>query len=736
MKRRQFLMAGAGAAGTLAVGMLTTGGHAAPTAASAAAAPGGIGLEMGPWLRIAEDDSVTVLVPHIDMGQGSQTALAMMLADELDADWRHVIVAQAPADLRHANRFLARGAILGERELPWLVDGLADAVFGVGARFRNVQITGGSLAVRTTGQVGMRVIGAGARSLLLDAAAERLAVPRGELEARASVVRHAATGRSLRYGELAADAAQHSLPGRPKLKTAAQWTVMGSSPPRPDIPGKVNGSAPYDIDLQLPDMLVATVLAAPVHGETLQAVDPAPAMAVPGVHRVLLLDNAVAVVAEGFWAASRGRDALKPVWRDGGQRGTSTASIAEAQAQALREATGGSSGKKAVEHGNAQALLDAATPARTVRASYRVPLLHHAAMQPISGVAQFVDGHLTLWAGEQNPLGSKAAVLGFTGLKDEQVTIHPLPVGGSFGRRNGSDNVVTDHLKQLTAIARAMSPRPVKLIWRREEDFARGTFRPMISCDLAAVLGDDGLPAAWRQRVIERDHPEVAWELPYNIAHQSIRQLAVPHHIRLGNWRSVNHSQFKFFNECFVDELALAARRDPLDYRLAMLPAGSRGRAVLQQAAQASGWRMPLPAGHARGIALNASHGSWLAVVAEVSTDPAGRPRVHRLTAAVDCGPVVHADTARQQIEGGLVMGLSATLRERIDIADGAVVQHTFSDYRLISMAEVPQLEIHFINGGSIGGLGEPATSAVAPAVANAWSALTGTRVRELPLQT
>ncbi len=249
---------------------------------------------------------------------------------------------------------------------------------------------------------------------------------------------------------------------------------MGSSPPRPDIPGKINGSAPYDIDLQLPEMLVATVLAAPVHGETLQSVDPAPALAVPGVRRVLSLDDAVAVVADGFWAASRGRDALKPVWVDGGQRGTSTAGLALQQAEALRRATGNRSGKEAVERGNPQPFLEAAMPARTVRASYRVPFLYHAAMQPISGVAKFVDGHLSIWAGEQNPLASKAEVLKFSGLHADQVTFHPLPVGGSFGRRNGSDAVVTDHLKQLAAIARAMSPRPVKLIWKREEDFARG----------------------------------------------------------------------------------------------------------------------------------------------------------------------------------------------------------------------------------------------------------------------
>ncbi len=257
----------------------------------------------------------------------------------------------------------------------------------------------------------------------------------------------------------------------------------------------------------------------------------------------------------------------------------------------------------------------------------------------------------------------------------------------------------------------------------------------MIASDLAAVLGDDGLPEVWWQRVVEREHPEVAWDLPYNIAHQSIRRVPVPHHVRLGNWRSVNNSQFKFFNECFVDELALAARRDPLDYRLAMLPADSRGHAVLKQVAQASGWGRPVAPGRARGMALNASHGSWLAVVAELSADPAGQPRVHRLTAVVDCGPVVHANTARQQIEGGLLMGLSATLRERIDIADGAVVQHLFSAYQLLTMADVPRLDISFINGGTIGGLGEPATSAVAPAVANAWSALMGRRVRELPLR-
>lgn len=729
MKRRAFLIASGAAAGGLAVGVATIAAVDAPAGVAVA----GEGVVLGGWVRIAPDDTVTVYVPHVDMGQGVHTALAMLLADELDADWRHVRAEQAPADKAFANRFLAEGWILQDRELPRLLDGLVDTMFGLAARTMNLQLTGGSTAVRFTGQVGMRTIGAGARSLLLDAAAARWDVPVSELTAERSTVTHAASGRRARYGELAADAARRSMPSTPRLKQAAEFKIVGTSPPRLDIPAKVRGAAPYDIDLQLPGMLVATVRAAPVHGETLQSVDAAPALAIRGVKRVLPLADAVAVVADGYWAARRGADALTPVFADRGHRHIDSAAIFRAHELALNAGDG----EAAVERGDADAALARAPADRIVKALYRVPFLHHAAMQPISGCARFADGALTVWAGQQDPLSSKAALMKLSGLPADKVQLVALPVGGAFGRRGRSmpTGDAMDHLDQLVRIAREMSPAPVKLIWSREEDFTRGVYRPAFVSDLRAALGGDGRPLAWRHRFVSHPSESPAHELLYEIPHQSIRSVESPVHVRTGAWRAVNHTQHGFFTECFIDELARAAWRDPMQYRRELLPAASRARRVLDHAARVSNWGQDLPAGTARGVALTESHGSMVAQVAEVSLDADRRPRVHRIVAAVDCGPRVHPDTARQQVEGGVLMGLSAALYEHIDIAGGAVVQKNFGDYRLLTMASTPRIDVHFVDGGSAwGGLGEPAVPGVAPAVANALAALTGQRSRSLPL--
>jgi len=728
MKRRGFLMVSSAALGGLAVSYATIGSSATPAAADA-----DDGVVLGGWVRIAPDDTVTVYVPHVDMGQGVHTALAMLLAEELDADWNHVRAEQAPADKAFANRFLAEGWILQDRELPTLLDGLVDTMFGLASRTMNLQLTGGSTAVRFTGQVGMRTIGAGARSLLLNAAAARWQVPVGELTAERSVVVHAASGRRARYGELAADAAQLSMPATPALKAASDFKLIGTSPPRSDIPAKVRGAAPYDIDLQLPGMLVATVRAAPVHGERLQSVDAAPAMAVRGVKRVIPLADAVAVVADGYWAARRGADALAPVFADGGQRDVDSEAIFRQHELALNEGKS----KAAVERGNAKAQFDRAAKDRVVHALYRVPFLHHAAMQPISGCARFHEGRLTVWAGQQDPLGSKAALMKMAGLPADKVELVALPVGGAFGRRGRSTPTgdAMDHLSQLVHIAREMAPAPVKLIWSREEDFTRGVYRPAVASELSAVLGRDGMPQAWRQRFVFHASESDAFGLLYDIPHQSIRSVDSPVHVRTGSWRAVNHTQHGFFTECFIDELARAAWRDPVQYRRELLPANSRARRVLDEAARAADWSRSPSAGMARGVALTESHGSMVAQVAEVTLGSDGRPRVQRIVAAVDCGPRVHADTARQQIEGGILMGLSAALYEHIDIAHGAVVQKNFGDYRMMTLAATPQIDVHFVDGGGAwGGLGEPGVPGAAPAVANAFAALTGKRSRSLPL--
>lgn len=742
MKRRTLLLGSAAAlGGAMVVGWSAYSGSVERRARELTTAGSGErGGERGGevllagWVKLAADGTVTVLVPHADMGQGVFTALAMMLADEMDADWSRVRAARAPADKVFANGYLTKGFVVGVKPLqPALLDGLALAGLTEAARVRNVQVTGGSMSVRMTGQMGLRVAGAAARAMLLQAAAQRLGVPPGELEAANGVITHRASARSLPYGELAEAAAQLSPPARPALKTRQQWKLIGSSPPRFDVPAKSTGQWTYGIDLMLPGMKVATVMQAPVPGGKLVGVDPAPALATAGVERVVPLDDAVAVVGRGYWHARTGLLALAPQWSDGGNGSESSAAIAQRQ----RAALSGHEGKVLHELGDV-AEAAKAQGARSVEAHYDVPFLYHAAMEPINVTARLADGRLTVWCGEQDALGAKANVLevsGQAGIKADEVEFIGMPIGGGFGRRSARRR---DHFKQVLQLAREMSPHPVKLIWSREEDLAQGGFRPALATNIRASLGADGVPLAWQQRFI--DTPEVVLEgyaLPYTIAHQSLVAVPCPHPVRLSAWRSVGHTQHGFWTECFIDELAQAAGRDPFEYRRDLLPAGSRHRRVLEAAAQHAGWGTALPAGQGRGIALVESFGSVVAEVVEASLASGGEPQVHRVVAVVDCGTVVHRDTATQQIESGVLMGLSAALGEVITIDQGAVVQRTLHDYRLLQLAQTPRIDVHFIEDDAVamGGIGEVGVPPAAPALANALAAVSGRRMRSLPLR-
>jgi isoquinoline 1-oxidoreductase subunit beta len=728
MKRRTFLIGTAAAAGGLALGYRARS-NAFEAHAGALVARDGESL-LGGWIKIGTDDTVTVYIPHVDMGQGTHTALAMMAAEELDADWSRVRAERAPAEKAFANRFLAEGWVMQGLRLPALLDGAVDTTFAEAARFVNLQITGGSTAVRFTGQVGMRVVGAAARAMLIEAAARRWGVPAQQLRAAEGIVSHPATGRSARYGELAAEAARLSVPASPRLKARKDYRIIGRSPPRFDIPAKVRGAAGYGIDLQLPGMLHAAVKAAPVHGGRMTAVDPAPALRMPGVERVVRLERAVAVVARSYWQATRGLAAMEPTFADGGNGGVSTASLGAQHGLALA----GDQGSSMHRVGNAEAALAAASN-RFVEATYRVPFLHHAAMEPINATAQFRDGKLTVWAGEQDALASKASLVKWTGLSAADVTLIALPVGGSFGRRIA---VAAGYLEQAARIAMEMSPHPVKTIWSREEDFAQGTYRPALASRIRAALGADGRPTAWSQVYV--DNPALqrneAFLLPYAIPNQSIRSVARRSHVHVGTWRSVAHSQHGFYTESFIDELAHAAGQDPFAYRRDLLPAGSRHRRALEGAAERADWGQTLPAGVGRGIALVESFGTVVAQVIEASLGPRGAPRVHRVTAVVDCGDVCHPDTAAAQVEGAIVMGLSAAIAEEITIEGGAVVQANFPDYPILTLAQTPpHIDVQFVaSGGPWGGLGEPGLPPVAPALANAIFAASGRRLRTLPL--
>jgi isoquinoline 1-oxidoreductase beta subunit len=574
--------------------------------------------------------------------------------------------------------------------------------------------------------LGLRAAGAAARQMLLAAAAAQWAVPQAELATRDGVVQHAASGRTAAYGELAQLASGLGAPRHVTLKQRSAFRLIGTAPPRLDLPGKVTGQTKYGIDVALPGMLVATVMAAPVRGEHLLQVDEAPALAVAGVRKVVKLADAVAVVGDGYWAAHTGLAALKPRFSSGPNAQVTSDTIAARFAAALQD------GKGKTIHAVGDPAAVQGTP---VAATYAVPFLHHATMEPINVTARWAGGRLQAWGSEQDALGARANLADVSGLGLANVEFTPMAVGGGYGRRSAPKK---DHLAQAVAIAKAVAPAPVKLIWSREEDFAQGAYRPAVATRIEAVLDGTGRVQAWRQRFI--DTPELINEgfpLPYAIANQQIEAVAAPTHVRYGAWRSVAHSQHGFFTESFVDELAAAARQDPLAFRRMHLPPGSRHRRVLDEAAQRAGWGTALPAGHARGIALVESFGSVVAEVIEASVDAAGRPKVHKVTAVVDCGFVVHCDTAAQQVEGGILMGLSAALGEAITVKDGAVVQRSFPDYPILRMHQVPEIDITFVESdGPLGGLGEVGVPPVAPALANAIHACTGQRIRELPVRT
>jgi isoquinoline 1-oxidoreductase beta subunit len=724
IKRRAFLVGGAAivGGGVFAIGWAD---HAASQTA-ATLTDGKGGHNFATWLRIGEDDRITLFSPHADIGQGSNTGLAQMLAEELDADWSHLEVVSAPAEPAFANVPLGRGFLAEMTGHPGLVAALPQSLLSLVARSMNLQITGGSSALRFTGQKGMRVVGAATRLALVETAAKRLGVPISELTTADSKVIHAATHRTLRYGELAAEAAGRSLDGAPKLKDPKTFRYIGQSLPRLDIPGKVDGSARYGMDVAIPGMRIATVMAAPVRGGKLLSLDPAPAMAVTGVEKVIKLDGAVVVVAKGYWQALKGLRALSPRFSDGGHAGVSTASIFADQDK-LRQANkpDGTAGS-----GDVDAAFKAAG-AKVVAADYRLPFLHHAMMEPFALTAQHKNGKLELWGGMQDPLAAKMAAAKASGLSPDNVTFHPMLIGGSFGRRLPMYMEIVDQVAQVAM----QLPYPVKLIWTREEEVTQGAYRPQSSAVLKATLGSDGRIAAWQNDYAQPE--DAAKEVPffYDLPAVTRRHFKQVSNQTVGAWRSVNATQQGFYTESFMDELAHAAGVDPLEFRRRHLKPGSRHRAVLEQAARLGAWGSPLPAGTGRGIAIVESFNTIAAHVTEATLKEDGTPNVLKVTAVVDCGSVVNPRNAEAQVMGGIVMGLSTAIGEAITLDKGAVMQSNFSDYEVLKLADAPVIAVHFLaSDAEMGGLGEPGLPPAAPALANALFAATGKRVRQLPI--
>jgi isoquinoline 1-oxidoreductase beta subunit len=670
------------------------------------------------WIKITPDNEIVALVPHCEMGQGAVLGVAMMLAEELDADFTRVRIEEAPPEEVYANGYMLRGfgAEAGLTVPPWLERAVDYGTYKV-ADIAGLQITGGSSSTRSTGWLGLRIAGAAAKQMLLAAAASRWNVPVATLGARGSRVVHESSGRSAAYGELAAAAAELAPPVHPPLKARADYRLVGRSQPRRDIPSKVDGSAKYGIDVALPDMLYAAVRAAPVPGGRLTAVDPAAAKALTGVREVVRLEDAVAVVADGYWRALKGLGALKPQFSDGGRGQIDSDRIFALQAAAL----------------DAQRQAPAAADARVVAAEYRVPYLAHATMEPMCATARFAGGRCEVWAGTQDPLNARHVAAKAAGLPLESVVMHNLPLGGGFGRRLPG---AFDYIEQAVRIAKALAPSPVKLIWTREEDMRHDYYRPAVLARLSSELDADGRPLSWRSHFTGAAFMDKPAATPiYGIRELDIRVADPPVHLRTGSWRSVASSQHGFFMESFVDELAHAAKRDAFEYRRALLEDRPRQRAVLERAAALAGWGDALPPGRARGIAIVESFGTTVAEVAEVSLEANDAIRVHRVDAAVDCGLVVNPDQALAQVQGAIVFGLSAALLQEITVRDGAVVQSNFPSYDAIRLESAPRINVEFLaSDGPIGGLGEPGVPPIAPAVANALFALTGRRLRSLPL--
>ena len=727
--RRMILLGGLGATGALVVGYALWPSHRLERADALAARPNERFINN--WIKIASDDTVTVVVPHCDMGTGIYTALPQMAAEELDADWSKVRVEAAPADSIFANGPLAEGFILSTQnmtadQIPAFLRGTVANTFRTLAGFMDLQVTGGSSAVRATGVYGMRVAGAAAREMLVKAAAARWNVDPASCETRANTVTHTATGRSLGYGALVADAATYTPSSNPPLKPKSRYTLVGKNIPRVDIPKKVDGTTNYGLDVKQPGMLYAAIRISPVFGGKLKSVDSSTIEHARGVKQVVRLDDAVVVVADRFWRARDAVAGLAPLWDDGGNGHVTSATIAQRHAAALA----GSDLKKDLTLGNG---ADGLAGRKIVEATYTVPYLSHAPMEPMNATAVWKDGALEVWSGTQDGLGARALCAKVAGVGMDKVTYHLMPMGGAFGRRLPG---FFNFLEHAVKTAMAIPGTPVKLIYTRDQDMQHDYYRPNVTSHFRGGLDAHGNTTAWINDYTTDDGANSEAHIKYGIGDQAIRTAKVATHVPVGPWRSVEASWHGFFIESFADELAHAAGKDPLEFRRAMLANAPRHLNVLNVAAEKAGWGTPMPAGRARGIAIFESFQTIVAHVAEITVAPGGALKVDRIVSAVDAGSAVNPDGLTAQIEGGIIYGLTAALNGEITIDKGAVVQANFPDYEMVRLAECPQIEVHLVESDApLGGAGEPGVPPVAPAVANAVFAATGVRIRELPIR-
>jgi isoquinoline 1-oxidoreductase subunit beta len=705
LDRREFLKKSATGGTALVLGFYLPGKYEA-----LAGKPTKDPMEINAWVQIAPDDSVTILIDKSEMGQGITTALSMVLAEELDLDWNKIKTVFAPAAPPYFN-----------------------PIFGL-------QGTGGSCSVRGSWEP-LAKAGATAREMLIATAAKRWNVEASACHTEKSAVVQTATGKRVDYGALVDEAAKLPVPVAPKRKEAKDYKIVGKATKRIDSAEKVNGKATFGIDVRRPGMLHAAVARCPVFGGKVQSFDSTKAKSVRGVKEVVQISTGVAVIADNTWSAMEGRNALQVQWDEGANSKVSSDSIRKLYLeQAEKE------GAIARKDGDAAASL--ASAAKKVEATYEVPYLAHATMEPMNCTADVRSDSCTIIAPTQFQTFAQMTGAKITGLKAEQVRVETTYLGGGFGRR-----AEQDFIAEAVQLSKAMNA-PVQVTWSREDDMQHDFYRPAVLVKMEAGLDGNGKAVAWKSRVvgpsimsrffpgsvkngIDESAVEGLSTLKYDVPNFLVDYVMTESGIPVGFWRSVGCSHNGYFAECFVDEMAKAAGKDPVEFRQSMLPKDSRTRKVVELAAEKAGWSKPLEAGRHRGIAVVESFGTIVAQVAEIGIDiKAKAVQVHRVVAAVDCGRYVNPETIRAQIEGSVVYGLSAALKGEITITGGRVDQSNFNDYELVRINEAPHVEVHIAeNNEGPGGIGEPGTPPIAPAVCNAIFAATGKPVRRLPIR-
>jgi isoquinoline 1-oxidoreductase subunit beta len=708
LSRRSFLISAAAGGGGLVLGFELADGPEAAQAADGAP-------EINAWILIAPDDTVIIRVSRSEMGQGTFTALPMLVAEELECDWGKV-----KPELASPAENLRRHRAWGDMS------------------------TNASRSVSASQQT-LRQAGATAREMLIAAAAARWEVPARECRAENSIITHLPSGRSLRFGEVAAAAAAIRPPARVKLKEPKDWKLIGTPRKRFEVLDKIKGQPIYGIDVRLPGMLYAAIRQCPVFKGSLRSVDEAKLAGRKGVRRIVRLPDAVAVVAESWWQAQQALEALPVTWDFGANGQVSSATIEAALREGLARPDG--IGRR---DGDVTAAL--AGSVRRIEAEYRVPFLAHATMEPQNCTAHVGADRVEVWAPTQDGETALATAADAAGLARSKVVVHRTMLGGGFGRRGA----IQDFVRQAVLIAKEVGA-PVKLVWSREEDIGRAFYRPMALARLTAGLDAAGRPTAWHVRVaglsiVASVIPEMSSvidrnflqnfldDMPYDIPNYLVDYAVRSTHVPVGIWRSIYYSQNAFFKESFIDEVAHAGGQDPYRFRRQLLNGKPRHLNVLDAAARRARWDLPPPPGVFRGIALNEACESICAQVVEASVSDAGAVHVHRVISAIDCGHVVNPLTVELQTQSAIVFGLSAALYGEITIADGRVQQSNFHDYEMLRMADMPKVETVMVpsadsSGNAWGGIGEPPVAPLAPALCNAVFAATSRRIRSLPLK-